>query len=122
MAARAVTTHTAQSPAEISLGAGERVAVHNADLPEAGMYRVSTADGKAGLVPAAGVLALERVVGVVLGDFVAESDGELSVAANDEVVLLAPDEEIPNGWALAAMGSAYTRREITMDTAIDVQN
>ena len=108
-----------------TVSAGERVVVKSV-LSAGGKVCVRTAAGLSAVVPSV-LLAAESAHGVLLGDFVGEGDGELSVRLGDEIVLLQPEQPnvIPAGWLLAFANGALgfvpeTFVKITSDEVVPV--
>ena len=84
------------------ISGGERVFIIS-ESPADATVHVRTDDGRTATM-ARQELAAESARATVLGDFVAEADGELTVYKGDEVVLLDQSEPIPDGWILAVAG------------------
>ena len=86
-----------------NVATGDRVFIE-AEFPD-GTVRVRTAAGQTAFLQAIDVAA-ETARAELLGEFVGESEGELSVMAGDEITVLQPEQLIPDGWLLAVANNA----------------
>ena len=105
MVARALLDWEAASPDELALTAGMRLMmdVSHVDASSGNvMAQEVGGSGRAGFVPlAANLLAAERAQAVMLADFQADGEGELSARQDEPIILLQSGEDVPEGWALA---------------------
>ena len=120
--ARALVDHVAEYDGEVSFERGDVVVVDLGRPAPDGFISVSVpATGRKGIAPMTGLLAIEGPQSTLLASFDGENEGELSANEGDVVTLLTTEEEVPNGWVLAAIGEAVGFLPETYITPVTVE-